>query len=77
MEKIIPNKDVLPYLKGDDCPARKQYLAMLRFYLDDWDAQQVAEAFGYTVSTVYTIARDFRAKLARADRDPFFREILP
>jgi transposase len=76
MVKIIPNKDLLAYLKGDDSSARKQYLAMIRFYLDGWDAQQVAEAFGYTVSSVYTIARDFRTKLGRADGDPFFREIL-
>ena len=50
---------------------------MVRFYLDGWNARQVAEAFGYTVSSVYTIARDFRAKLAREGRDPFFREIMP
>jgi transposase len=77
MEKLIPNKNALAYLKGDDSSTRKQYLAMIRFYLDGWNAQQVAEAFGYTVSTVYTIARDFRAKLGRDDCDPFFREILP
>jgi transposase len=77
MEKLILNTNLLAYLKGDDCPARKQYLAMVRFYLDGWDAQKVAEAFEYTISSVYTIARDFRAKLARAHRDPFFREILP
>jgi transposase len=77
MEKIILNKDILTYLTGDNCPARKQYLAMIRFYIDGWSAQRVAEAFGYTPSTVYTVARDFRAKLAAADRDPFFRDILP
>ena len=77
MEKLIPNKDILTYLKGNDSSTRKQYLAMVRFYLDGWDAQRVAEAFGYTASTVYTIARDFRAKLNKTDRDPFFREILP
>jgi transposase len=76
MAKIIPNKDLLAYLKGDDSPARKQYLAMIRFYLDGWDAQRVAETFGYTASTVYTIARDFRSKIGGADYDPFFRETL-
>jgi transposase len=77
MAKIIPNIDILTYLKGDDSAARKQYLAMVRFYLDDWDALRVAETFGYTANTVYTIAREFRAKLGNADSDPFFREILP
>jgi transposase len=77
MAKIIPNKDMFAYLKGDNSSTRKQYLAMVRFYLDGWDAHQVAEAFGYTASSIYTIARDFRAKLANADSDPFFREILP
>jgi transposase len=77
MAKIIPNKDMLAYLKGDDSPTRKQYLAMVRFYLDGWDAHRVAETFGYTASTVYTIAREFRDKLGNADGDPFFREILP
>ena len=77
MAKIIPNKDILTYLKGDNSSTRKQYLAMIRFYIDGWDAQRVAEAFGYTASTVYTIARDFRAKIDGTDCDPFFREILP
>jgi transposase len=77
MAKIIPNTDILTYLKGDDSTTRKQYLAMVRFYLDDWDAHRVAETFGYTATTVYTIAREFRAKLGNADSDPFFREILP
>jgi transposase len=54
MAKMIPNKDMLAYLKGDDSSTRKQYLAMVRFYLDGWDAHQVAETFGYTVNTVYT-----------------------
>jgi transposase len=77
MAKMIPNKDMLAYLKGDDSSTRKQYLAMVRFYLDGWDAHQVAEAFGYTANTVYTIAREFRTKLGNTDGDPFFREILP
>jgi transposase len=76
MAKMIPNKDMLAYLKGNDSSTRKQYLAMVRFYLDGWDAHRVAETFGYTASTVYTIAREFRTKLGNADGDPFFREIL-
>ena len=51
MAKIIPNKDIVTYLKGDNSSTRKQYLAMIRFYIDGWDAQRVAEAFGYTAST--------------------------
>jgi hypothetical protein len=53
MAKIIPNTDILTYLKGDDSATRKQYLAMVRFYLDDWDALRVAETFGYTANTVF------------------------
>ena len=76
MAKIIPNGDLLAYLKGNESSTRKQYLAMVRFYLDGWNTHRVAETFGYTVNSVYTIARDFRTKLDRADGDPFFREIL-
>jgi transposase len=77
MEKIVPNNRIKAYLLGKSSSVRKQYLAIIRFYLDGWSAQKVADEFGYTVSTVYTIARDFKNKLAQDDGDPFFAEIRP
>ena len=77
MEKLIPNNYIKAYLSGKSSSVRKQYLAMIRFYLDGWSAQEIADEFEYTLSTVYTIARDFKNKLAQEDGDPFFAEIRP
>ena len=77
MEKLIPNSYIKAYLSGKSSAVRKQYLAMIRFYLDGWSAQEIADEFEYTLSTVYTVARDFKSKLAQEDGDPFFAEIRP
>ena len=77
MEKLLPNNYIKAYLSGKSSTVRKQYLAMIRFHLDGWSAQEVADEFNYTLSTVYTIARDFKNKLAQEDGDPFFAEIRP
>jgi len=54
-------------------PSHKQYQALRRFFVDGLPAEQVAEESGYAVSTVYSLVRDFKAKLARGG-DPFFKE---
>jgi transposase len=72
MENIIPNYDPLAYFVTPS-PLQNQYNAMRRFFHDKASAKEVAEEFGYTVSTVYTLARDFKIKLA-AGTDPFFIE---
>ena len=70
----IPEQDVIEYFTLHQQPMHKQYLAMRRFLLDQASAETVAEEFNYTVSTVYTIAKNFKKRLSSCDNsdDPFF-----
>jgi len=69
-----PEKAVIEYFTLHEKPMHKQYLAMRRFLLDQASAETVAEEFNYTVSTVYTLAKNFRERLSSCDNseDPFF-----
>jgi len=69
-----PEKTVVEYFTLHQQSMHKQYLAMRRFLLDQASAEDVAEEFGYTVNTVYTLARNFKKRLSEcADgEDPFF-----
>ena len=58
----------------------RQYLALRSFLFEGDTADAVAEKYGYTVSTVYTIARDFKERLIECtDKgvDPFFQILRP
>ena len=72
-----PDKEIIEYFALHQRPMHKQYLAMRRFLFDQASAETVAEEFNYTVSTIYTLARDFRKRLATCvdDEDPFFLTI--
>ena len=53
---------------------------MRSFLYDGNTAEAVAAEYGYTVSTVYTLARNFKAKLrtySEQDEDPFFQTLKP
>jgi hypothetical protein len=47
---------------------------MRRFYHDGFTAEEVAKESGYTVSTVYSMARNFKESILKEDGDPFFKE---
>lgn len=73
MEYINPNKKYIQYFKDAKNTNHRQFLALRSFFLDGCTAQEVARDFGYSVSTVYSLARDFKKKLAdHPDSDPFF-----
>ena len=58
----------------------RQYLALRSFLFDGDSAEAVAAKYGYTPSSVYTIARDFKARLAgcaEQGEDPFFQVLKP
>ena len=69
-----PEKCVVDYFTLHQQPMHKQYLAMRRFFIDQVSAETVAEEFNYKVSTIYTLARDFRKRLSECPdgEDPFF-----
>jgi transposase len=69
-----PNK-YKSYFEEPTNPTHRQYLALKRFFADGYTAEQVAEESGYSISTVYSMVRDFKKKLDGDSEDPFFKEI--
>ena len=55
-------------------PVHKRYLALRDFFAEGLNAEQVAEKYGYTVSTVYFMARQFKQTIF-ASQDPFFKTV--
>ena len=43
--------------------AQKQYEALRAFYIDGRSAPEVADQFGYTLSSFYALNRDFKQRL--------------
>lgn len=67
--------DVTQYFSEPQLPHHRQYLALRSYLYDGNSAGYVAAKFGYKVSTVYTLARDFKLKLQdclEKGEDPFF-----
>ena len=73
MEKINPKFDPCAYFITATNPLHKQYLTLRRYYVDGLTAEQVALETGYAISTVYSLIRDFKDKIAFG-YDPFFKE---
>jgi len=70
-----PNIKFASYFIEPTSSPHKQYLALRRFFADGYTAEQVASESGYSISSVYSMVRDFKEKLNSSDsEDPFFRE---
>ena len=68
------------YFAEPSQPIHRQYLALRSFLFEGESAEVVAEKYGYTENSVYTIARDFKARLAECvelGSDPFFQMLKP
>jgi hypothetical protein len=59
--------------------AQKQYEALRAFYLEEKTASEVAAKFGYTLSSFYSLTRDFKQLLAQSDQpvNRFFVDLQP
>jgi len=73
MSNITPKHELSKYFANPANSLHKQYLALRRFFLDGYTAEQVANEFGYAVGTVYALVRDFKDKLKNDTDDPFFK----
>lgn len=51
---------------------QRQYEALRSFFVDGGTAQETAEYFGYTLSSFYSLIRDFRKKLEKDSLGHFF-----
>ena len=61
------------YFTSPENIVQKQYEALRAFYIDQLSADQTAHKFGYTVSSFYSLVRDFKNMISDDERqDPFF-----
>ena len=68
--------DPLTYFSSPASTSQKHYEALRAFFVDNKSAPEVAQAFGYTVSALYSLTRDFRQRL-QTGCDPFFAPSVP
>jgi len=57
------------------CPrnaVQKQYEALRAFYVEKCPGEEVAKRFGYTISSFYSLTREFKKNLARDNPDQHF-----
>ena len=73
MIKTIPKSDFVSFFTEPNNILHKQYLALRRFFLDGSTAEQIAQEFGYSIGTVYSMIRDFKIKILNGSDDPFFK----
>ena len=75
MLKTNPNIDCSSYFTEPSSALHKQYLALRKFFVDGYNAEQVAKECGYSTNTVYSMVLDFKEKMASGNlEDPFFKE---
>lgn len=72
--KNNPNLEPEEYFGKPENSYHKQYRAMMDFYHNKMSATEVAEKHGYTISTIYSMSRDLKAKLNDAE-DPYFKTV--
>ena len=73
MRKTNPKIDHAAYFLTASNTRHKQYQSLRRFFIDGLTAEEVALESGYALSTVYSLIRDFKEKLALG-YDPYFKE---
>lgn len=63
------------YFSTNTFVIRKKYEALKSFYQDGLPAKRAAQKFGYTLTTFYSLSRDFKKHLRETpDRDYFFKD---
>ena len=75
--KITPNLECVlnpeKFFISPSNTVQKQYEALRSFYVEKCTAKEVAERFGYTVSSFYSLTRDFKKWLSEGSPvNPFF-----
>jgi hypothetical protein len=76
MVKITPNSeaDMDPklFFTAPQNRTQKQYEALRAFFTGDCPAEEAARRYGYTLSSFYSLARDFKKKLFEDQEGNFF-----
>ena len=69
---------IIQFFADPILPLHRQYLSLRSYYFEGKSAEEVAAQFGYSVSAVYSMARNFKSKLERSTQDGaelFFQSI--
>ena len=65
------------YFNNQQLVVKKKYDALYKFFKDKLPASQVAEMYGYTKVSFYSLIRDFRKHLKEhPTEDFFFKEVV-
>jgi len=74
MVEISPNIDPYEYFESPCLVNQKKYEALKYFFYEKQSAEKVAAKFGYTLSSFYSLTRDFRnyLKAPKTEKDMFF-----
>lgn len=64
--------DAYKYFLKPGSPVKKKYDALRNFFYEGHKAEDVAKKYGYTLSTFYSLSRDFRNQLKKGKGDDFF-----
>ena len=70
----MPASDFFKYPKAT---THKKYEALRAFYLERMPAAQVAQRFGYTLSSFYSLNRDFKQQLQQSEPSQGFFVSVP
>lgn len=74
----MSEKSIFPSITPEDffnfpvLAQHKQYEALRAFFIDNLTASEIAERFGYSLSTVYSLTRDFRKALVCKNTENLF-----
>ena len=60
------------YFKFQQSVSKKRYDALRAFFVDNLPASEVAQTYGYTLSSFYSLIRDFRKHLKGDNTEDFF-----
>ena len=64
--------DAYQYFSEHNSPAKRKYDALREFFFEGNIAENVAKKYGYTLSSFYSLSRDFRQHLKHNEGDDFF-----
>jgi hypothetical protein len=65
------------YFSSQEILNKKKYDALRAFFFEKRQAEEVAEVYGYTLSSFYSLARDFRLYLKHhPGEDYFFKDVV-
>jgi len=67
--------DPVTYFRSTDIVNKKRYDALREFFLESGQASKIAERYGYTSHSFYSLIKEFKEILKDAEEDPFFKEV--